>query len=257
MNFFHISILSIVEGITEFLPISSTAHLLLTAKILGLKQTPFLKVFEVAIQSGAILSVILLYLKTFLKNKELTLKITISFLPTAFFGLVFYKLIKNLLFESYGITSFNLIFVGLIFIIVEEFIKRGKIKLSKDLKNLDLKTAFLIGFFQSFAIFPGVSRAGAVILSMLILGFKRKPAVEYSFLLAVPTIISASAFDIYKNADIVFSQTQNLSSLTLGLFLSFISALLTIKWLLKFVKNHDLKIFGYYRLFIGTLSSLI
>lgn len=256
MDILTIVILAIVEGITEFLPISSTAHLIITSKLLNLKQTDFLKLFEVFIQSGAIFSVIFLYIKTLLKNKKIVLNIGFSFLPTAVVGVLLYKFIKNYLFENYYLLAFNLIFVGILFLIIEKLVEKNKITLNKNLNQMNFSTAFLIGLFQSLAVFPGVSRAGAVILIMLVLGFKRKTAVEYSFLLAVPTIISASVFDLYKNLNLLSQSQEYIIYLFFGAFLSFIFALISIKWFLKFLKKHTLIPFGIYRIVVGTIFLL-
>ncbi len=199
MNIFQIIILSIVEGLTEFLPISSTAHLIITTKILNIYQNDFQKLFEVFIQSGAILSVIFLYQKLLLKNRKILINIFVAFLPTAFFGFLFYKIIKDVFFETLNLTIFSLILGGIILVLTEILISKRKLILAKTNDQMKLKEAFLIGFFQSLAIVPGVSRAGAAIVAMMFLGFKRDQSAIFSFLLAVPTILSASFFDLYKN----------------------------------------------------------
>jgi undecaprenyl-diphosphatase len=254
MHFLESLILGIIEGITEFLPISSTAHLILASDILKIQQTDFHKFFEVFIQSGAILAVIFTYFKTIKSNKELIKKIAITFLPTAFFGFILYKIIKNVFFESKIIIIFALIVVGVLFIIVEKILKKNNLISSLELDNLSYKTAFLIGVFQSLAVIPGVSRAGAVILGMIILGFKRKDAVLYSFLVAVPTILSAGLFDLYKTGiNTISLNTSNIISLIIGFLSSFIFALFSTKWLIKYLQNNKLTSFGIYRITIGLL----
>lgn len=257
MSLFHALILGIVEGLTEFLPISSTAHLIITSKLLNIYQTNFLKLFEVFIQSGAILAVIFLYFKYLLKNKKLIKYIIFSFLPTALIGFIFHKIIKNIFFESFSLIIFSLFFIGILFILLEVFIKNKKILLKKKLNNISFFESFLIGFFQSLAIVPGISRAGSVILTMIILGYKREEATLYSFLLAVPTILAAGIFDFYKERQIVFSNIDNLWILFFGFLVSFIFAYLSIKWFIDFVKKNSLLIFGIYRIILAVIVFFI
>src|SRR3990167_5562343 len=148
--------LGLVEGITEFLPISSTAHLIITSKILQLQQTEFLKLFEVFIQSGAILSVVFLYFNYLLKNKIVLLKLLVSFIPTALIGFFFFNIIKDIFFESLLTITVALFFIGLLFIFVEHKIKSGALKLNKNISDISYFQAMLVGFFQAFAIVPGV-----------------------------------------------------------------------------------------------------
>ncbi len=256
MNIIQTIILGIIEGITEFLPISSTAHLIITSKILHLQQTEFIKLFEVFIQSGAILSVLFLYFGYLLKNKDVWLKLIISFIPTALIGFLFINIIKDVFFESTLIVSSALLLVGLLFIFFEGKIKKGKIKLLKQISELSYWDAFLIGFFQSFAIIPGVSRAGAVILSMMILGYKRDESAIYSFLLAVPTILAASVFDLYKSFGVLTTGVTNIQMIVIGFVVSFISAYFSVKWLIEYLKKNSLVIFGIYRIALAIILVL-
>jgi undecaprenyl-diphosphatase len=254
MNIFNAIFLGIIEGLTEFLPISSTAHLILASKILNISQNDFIKFFEIFIQSGAILSIVFLYFKYILKNKKLILPILVSFLMTSLIALPFYKVIKNIFFEDIFLIIFSLIFIGLLMIIIENLIEKNKIKIFKNLENLTLKEAILIGIFQSLSVVPGVSRAGAVILGMLLLKYKRDEAVLYSFLLSAPTIISAGLFDLYKTGfDKIFLIKENLIYLITGFVFSFISALIVVKLFIRYLQNHNLKIFGYYRIILGII----
>lgn len=244
----------VIEGITEFLPISSTAHLILASYILKITPNDFHKFFEVFIQSGAICAVIFNYFY-FLKQKpELIKKIITSFIPTAIFGFFLYKIIKNVFFENYILISLSFIILGIIFILIEKLIINGKIKLELDLNQLNYKKAFLIGIFQGFAVIPGVSRAGAVILGMFLLKFKREESVLYSFFIAVPTIISAGLYDLYKTGinELVLS-SQNIIHLIIGFITSFIFALLTIRWFIKYLQKNNLVPFGFYRIIIGLI----
>lgn len=253
MGIFHAIILGVVEGITEFLPISSTFHLIFTAKILKLTQNDFSKFFEVFIQSGAILSVALLYFTDVVKSKDLIKKLIISFIPTAFFGFIFYKFIKNVLFESQILILIVFITVGFFLIILERIINKNKIILNKDIKSLTYKEALIIGIIQALAVVPGVSRAGAVILIMMFLKFRRSESAYYSFLLAIPTILAASFFDFYKMREIVFNDSNHWSILIVGFFTAFVSSFIVVKWFINFLKTNSLAVFGYYRLIIAII----
>lgn len=256
MNFIQVFILGFVEGITEFLPISSTAHLIITSKILQLQQTNFLKLFEVFIQSGAILSVLFLYFKYLLKNKDVWLKLFISFIPTAIIGYLFINIIKDVFFESMWILISAIFIVGLIFIFLENKIKKGALSLKNKISDISYFHAFLIGLFQALAIIPGISRAGAVIVVMLFLGYKRDESAIYSFLLAVPTIAAASVFDLYKNVGILTSSVINIQMIIIGFVVSFISAYFSVKWLIEYLKTHSLFVFGIYRIALAIILVL-
>lgn len=257
MSFFSILILGIVEGLTEFLPISSTFHLIVISKLLNLSKLDFIKLFEVFIQGAAIFSVLLIYWKKILTDFEILRKIFISFLPTAVIGFVLYRFIKNTLFESYFFMFGVFVLVGIIFIWLEILIMRKKIELKKKIKDISYQEAFLIGFFQSLAVIPGVSRAGAVIVFMLLRGYKRDESVLYSFLLAIPTIISASVFDLYKSKNLLASNINSLFFLGIGSVVSFISAYISVKWLLKFISKNNLVFFGLYRILVGIIILII
>lgn len=250
MTFLEALIFGIVEGVTEFLPISSTGHLILTARLLGLAQTEFLKTFEVVIQFGAILSVVVLYWKTLLVNIEVLKRVLVAFLPTAVLGLLFYKIIKHFLMASDQIVLWSM-FVGGICLIVFELIHKEKDDAVTDLSAVSYRTSFLIGLFQSIAMIPGVSRSAATIVGGLILGLQRKTIVEFSFLLAVPTMLAATGLDLIKNMS-TFSVSQ-INVLSIGFIVSFVSALLGVKFLLSFIKHHSFISFGIYRIIIAVL----
>lgn len=238
-------ILGIVEGITEFLPISSTGHLMLASHLLQLSQTAFLKSFEISIQLGAILSVLVLYTKKFLLDREVIKRLIAAFIPTAVLGLALYKIVKNVFLNSTSIVLWAL-FIGGILLIVFEKIHREDHQAIDDIKTIPCSKAFLIGAFQSIAMIPGVSRSAATILGGLLLGLKRRTIVEFSFLLAVPTMLAATALDLYKNID-SFSSAQ-IDILLIGAGVSFVVALLSMKFLLHFIKNHNFIGFGVYRI---------
>ena len=249
MNLFQAIILGIVEGVTEFLPISSTGHLILTSRILELKQTEFLKSFEIAIQLGAILSIVFLYWKSFLIEQKVLKKVIVAFIPTGVIGFVFYKIFKNFLMQD-TIVLWAL-FLGGIFLIVFEFLYKEKKEAKESMAEISYFQSFLIGIFQSFAMIAGVSRAAATIIGGLSLGLKRKTIVEFSFLLAVPTMLAATLFDLSKNAsDFSFSQ---LHFLIAGFITSFFVAALSVKFLLYFIKKHTFISFGFYRIILALL----
>ncbi len=256
MNLLHALILGIVEGITEFLPVSSTAHLILASKLLQIPQTDFQKFFDVFIQSGAILAVIFLYFQYVLKHKKLQWNIFLSFVPTAIVGLVLYKVIKGVFFESTTLIAWALLILGIVFIVVENFIAKGKIKTEKTMLQISARDAILVGLAQSLAVIPGVSRAGIVMIAMLLLGHKRDESAVYSFLLAVPTLVAASAFDLYKSKDSLFLIHDSLFILFVGFVVSFITAYISVKWLMNYLKNHTLSPFGFYRIGLAIIVML-
>lgn len=250
MSLLHAFILGIVEGITEFLPISSTGHLILTAHTLNIKQTEFLKSFEIAIQLGAILAVVVLYWKTLIKGWGIWKRILVAFLPTACIGVILYKLIKKFLLGNDAVVLWSL-FIGGILLIVFEFFYREKEDARGSIDSISYKQSFCIGLFQSVAVIPGVSRAAATIIGGLSLGLKRKAIVEFSFLLAIPTMLAATALDLVRSANAF--DTHQLFSLCAGFFVSFAVAAVTIKFLLRFIKRHNFILFGIYRICVAIL----
>jgi len=253
MNLLHALLLGIVEGISEFLPISSTAHLILTADLLDIPQTDFVKSFEITIQLGAILSVVVLYWKSFFQKKEVLLKILAAFVPTAVIGFVLHQIIKNIFFESTSLILWSL-FLGGAFLIAFEYMHREKSDATDDLSSVSYKQAVAIGLFQSIAVIPGVSRSAATIIGGLMLGLKRKTIIDFSFLLAVPTMLAATALDLVKEGS-AFS-SADVGVLAVGFATSFVVALLAIKWLLHFIKGHSFVSFGVYRIIIAILFFL-
>jgi undecaprenyl-diphosphatase len=253
MNYFHALVLGIVEGLTEFLPISSTFHLIMTSKILGLASTNFLKMFEVFIQSGAIFSLVFIYLKTLLSDKKLFLNVLYSFIPTATVGFVLHKIIKDVFFESNLLMLSMFVAVGLLFI----FIEKSNLKLSKNIESLTLKQSLLIGLAQAVSVIPGVSRAGSVIVAMMLMGYKRDEAAKYTFLLSLPTIFAASALDLYQGRELLSTLSGSYSLLFIGFFTSLFVAYFIVKWLIKYLSSHTLEIFGYYRLVVATILIII
>ena len=249
MDLFQTLILSFVEGVTEFLPVSSTGHLVLTSQILNIPQTEFVKSFEIIIQLGAILSVVFLYFRTLI-NTKIWPQIFTAFLPSAFIGFVFYKLIKDVLIGNGLITVLALFLGGIGFIAIEYWHKKlPEGKQVAGIEKLSLKNAFIIGLFQSVSVIPGVSRAGSTIIGALLLGTNRKTAAEFSFILAVPTMLGATTLDIFQTR-LNFS-TNELFLLLIGFIASFIFALFSIRLFIKYLSNHNFVAFGVYRIIVA------
>lgn len=253
MDFLQAIILSIVEGISEFLPISSTGHMVLISVLLRIQQTEFVKSFEIFIQLGAILAVVVLYYKTFLQNKEVWKRIIVAFIPTAIIGYALYKIIKHLLLGNTMVTVLAIL-IGGIAMIVLELLHKEKDHHKEKIEEIPLKSAFFIGVFQSISVIPGVSRAAATIIGGLFMGTKRKAAVEFSFLLAVPTMLAATGLDMLKTG-FSFSAYDYLL-LSIGFVGAFVVALFAIKFFLKFVQKHTLIPFGIYRIILAILFLL-
>lgn len=250
MDFFQIFILSLVQGITEFLPISSTGHLILTASVLRIPQTDFLKSFLIMIQAGTIFSVVFLYWKKLFCDLEVFKKITAAFIPTAVVGFIFYKLIKKFLLGNPMVVIASLFLGGLV-LIIYEMKHREKNSDISEIAHLSYPQAALIGIFQAFAMVPGISRSGATIIGGLCLGIRRKTIVEFSFLLAVPTMLAATALDLLKSSA-SFTQEQ-IGTLALGSVLSFLVAIAAIKFFIGFVQRFNLVAFGVYRILAAVL----
>lgn len=253
MTIFESLILGVIEGVTEFLPISSTGHLILASKLFNIAQTDFVKSFEIIIQFGAILSVVWLYRrKIFPLDVRLWSKVFVSFVPTAVIGFILYKLIKAFLLGNVLVTALSLIIGGIILIVFER--RNRKIFNTSqggemDMAEIPYKTAFIIGIFQAIAVIPGVSRSAATIIGGQLFGVTRIAIVEYSFLLAIPTMLAAAGYDLLKNSS-GFSY-DNLLVLTIGFVTSFFVALFSVKFLLRYIKKHDFTYFGIYRIIVG------
>ncbi len=245
MNFFQAIILSIVEGVSEFLPISSTGHLILTSNILKLSQSNFVKDFEIIIQLGAIFAILFLYWNSFFKNIDIWKKVLTAFIPTGIIGFILFKFIKSFLLGNLYITLISL-FIGGVVLILLELIYKEKDHHVESIEKISYKNAFIIGICQAVAVIPGVSRSAATIIGALFLGTKRKAATEFSFLLAVPTMMAATGLDIVKSN---FSYNLNEWFILLTGFMgSFIVAVIVVKWFLKFIQTHTFIPFGVYRI---------
>jgi undecaprenyl-diphosphatase len=254
MSILHAFIFGIVEGITEFLPISSTGHLMLTAKILQISQSEFVKSFEIAIQLGAILSVIVLYWEKLVRGYEIWKRLFVAFIPAAVIGAVLYKTIKRYFMANNNVVLWAL-FLGGLFLIVFELLYREREGAAEDIKRISYPQALIIGLFQSVAMVPGVSRAAATIIGGLVVGLKRKAIVEFSFLLAIPTMLAATALDLLKSANVF--KPEQFVLLGEGFLVSFAVAIVAIKFLLAFIKRHNFISFGVYRIIVALAFWLI
>jgi len=251
----HLSalILGIVEGITEFLPISSTGHLVLTAQLLQIPSSPFVSSFEIAIQLGAICAVVGRYLPRLIRDFHLWIRLIIAFIPTGLVGLLAYPLIKSLL--ANPTTILWALGIGGVVIILFEKIIHEKADSGEDISKLPLKTAFLVGVAQSVSVIPGVSRAAATICGGMAVGMSRRAIVEFSFLLAIPTMVVATGFDLIKNAG-AFGAGQ-WSVLAIGAIAAWLTARVAMKWLIGYIQHHDFTVFGIYRIAVAFIGAFI
>lgn len=247
MNYFDAIILGVVEGLTEFFPISSTGHLILVSDILGLPETEFLKTFQIGIQLGAILAIVALYWRKLLFDQESIKKILVALLPALGVGFVLYKAIRQL-FESSLVVVIAL-FVGGVVLILFEWLRGTKEEDGIRIENMSYRTAFLVGLFQTLSVVPGVSRAGATLLGGLFLGMQRKAIVEFSFLLAVPTMVAATTLDVWKHGAQFSSADWPL--LGVGFVTAFIVAIIAVRFLLRYVETHTFIAFGVYRIIVA------
>ena len=247
MNILQAVVLGIVEGLTEFLPISSTAHLILASRIFGIPTDDFLKTFEIAIQLGAIMAVALLYRAIFLKQWQINKRVLIAFLPTAILGAALYPFIKELL-GSTTSASVALLVGGIALIVFERLHREGPNDVGA-LSIISYKQAIAIGLAQSVAMVPGISRSAATIIGGMMVGIKRETIVEFSFLLAVPTMAAATGVDLLKNFNGFSGGEVNL--LFVGFFSAFASALFAVSWFIQYIKNHTFTAFGIYRIVIA------
>ncbi len=253
MEIFHAIVLAIIEGLTEFLPVSSTGHMIIGSSLMGIASDPFTKMFTVAIQFGAILSVIVLYWKRFFQTIDFYIKLFLAFLPAAIIGFLFNDYIDQLL-ERVDIVAYMLIAGGIIFLFVDKVFEENE---KKD-KAINHFTAIRIGFFQVIAMLPGVSRSAATIIGGLSQGLNKKTAAEFSFFLAVPTMFAATLYKMYKYFDsgATFGGSE-ITLLVIGNIVAFVVALLAIRSFISFLTRHGFKLFGYYRIILGIILLIL
>ena len=264
MSIWQAIILAIVEGLTEFLPISSTGHMIIASSLMGISELPITKIFTVNIQFGAILSVVVLYWRRFIQSFDFYLKLLVAFIPAAVIGFIFSKAIDALL-ENVVVTAIMLLVGGFVLLFIDKWFRNA------DKDKISYKNAFIIGLAQCVAMIPGVSRSAASIIGGMSQGINRKAAAEFSFFLAVPTMLAASTYklitdllgleisDVIKlNFDKIESRFDIITSddiqlLLIGNFVAFIVAMLAISFFINFLTKYGFKLFGYYRIALGIL----
>ena len=245
MNFWEAIILAIIEGLTEFLPVSSTGHMIIASSFMGIAHEEFTKLFTIAIQLGTILSVVVLYVKRFFQSIDFYVKLLVAFIPAVVLGLLFNDLIDELL-ESPVTVAVSLIIGGIILLRVDQWFGQGEDT------EISYSTALKIGFFQCLAMIPGVSRSGASIVGGMSQKMSRTAAAEFSFFLAVPTMLGATAKKSFYYYQAGFElTTEHIQLLAIGNIIGFFVALLAIKTFINFLSKSGFKVFGYYRIIIG------
>ena len=252
-------ILGIVEGLTEFLPISSTGHLILAGDLLGYTSEKA-KVFEIAIQTGAMLAIVWEYRRRFAgaisgafsdaKAQRFLLNLIVAFIPAAVLGLAFGSIIKKHLFFALPV-ALAFIVGGIIILWVEKHCTKGREPRVKDVDDMTWHDALKVGIAQTFALIPGTSRSGATIIGGMLFGLSRKVATEFSFFLAVPTLVAAGGYSLFKNRALL--STDDLGFFAVGFVTAFISAFICVRWLLRYIASHDFTIFAWYRIAFGLI----
>ncbi|CAH8284637.1 undecaprenyl-diphosphatase [Mariniflexile fucanivorans] len=260
MNYIEAIILAVIEGITEYLPVSSTGHMIIASSFMKIASDDFTKLFTIVIQLGAILSVVILYWKRFFQSLDFYFKLLVAFIPAVVLGLLLNDVIDELL-ESPVVVAITLILGGFILLKVDDWFKANEVYDEAQPEahtKISYATALKIGFFQCLAMIPGTSRSGASIVGGMTQKLNRKTAAEFSFFLAVPTMFGATAkklYDYYK-AGFVLSSDQ-INYLIIGNVLAFIVALIAIKSFIDYLSKKGFKIFGYYRIILGMALLLI
>ncbi|MCC8425323.1 undecaprenyl-diphosphate phosphatase [Mucilaginibacter sp. UR6-11] len=257
MNIIHVIVLAVIEGLTEFLPVSSTGHLVVASAIMGIGKDEFVKLFEIVIQLGAILAVVVLYFKRFFRSVDFYIKLIIGVIPAVIFGLLLKKKIDILL-ESPLVVAVAFVIGGVILLFVDEWFNKPTID---DEKEITYLTALKIGLFQCLAMVPGVSRSGASIVGGMTQKLSRKAAAEFSFFLAVPTMFGATLkdlYDFYKHGNMAAADLhQDIKYLLIGSAIAFIVALLAIKSFITFLEQKGFRLFGIYRILAGIVIIIL
>jgi undecaprenyl-diphosphatase len=271
MSWIEAFILALIEGLTEFLPVSSTGHMIIGSSLMGISDNEFTKMFTVAIQFGAILSVVVIYFRSFFKSVNFYVKLFAAFIPTAIVGLLAKSYIDSLL-ENVAVVAISLIAGGIVLLFVDKWFAANEraalpaegneqgfpegevVAQQKSDENVTYKTAFVIGLFQCIAMIPGVSRSAATIIGGLTQKLTRRAAAEFSFFLAVPTMFAAtlkSMYDVYKESPEVI--TDNIPVLVFGNVVAFVVAIVAIKFFIGILTKHGFRVFGWYRIIAGAL----
>ena len=249
--------LGLIEGLTEFIPVSSTGHLLLAGHFLGFESAG--KTFEVVIQLGAVLALLTVYFGKLWQvfrdaprdpaARRFILSVLVAFLPAVVIGVLAHDFIKSVLFETPRLIAVMLVLGGVVLLFVDRIAPAPR---HDDATVFPVKMSLIIGFIQCLAMIPGVSRSGATIVGALMLGASKRAAAEFSFFLSLPTMAGAFAYDIYKNRDVLDAGAVN--EIALGLVCAFISAVLIVRWLLAFVSRHGYAVFGWWRIVVGSIA---
>jgi undecaprenyl-diphosphatase len=257
MNIFHVIVLAIIEGLTEFLPVSSTGHMVVASSLMGIGKDEFVKLFEIVIQLGAILSVVVLYFKRFFRSFNFYIKLVVGVIPAVVFGVLFKSKISALL-ENPLVVGIALVAGGVVLLFVDDWFKNPTVK---DEEDISYATALKIGFFQCLAMIPGVSRSASSIIGGMSQKLSRTAAAEFSFFLAVPTMLGATlkdVYDFYKDGGINQADLyQDIKFLLVGSLIAFIVALLAIKSFITFLERKGFKIFGWYRIGAGIVIIIL
>lgn len=251
------ALLGLLEGLTEFIPVSSTGHLLLAGHFLGFESAG--KTFEVVIQLGAVLAILIIYFGRLLKvaqdaphdpqARRFIWSILLAFLPAVFIGVLAHDFIKTVLFETPRLIAVMLIIGGVILLVVDRLAPAPR---HDDAMRFPLSMAIKIGFIQCLAMIPGTSRSGSTIVGALLLGASKRAAAEFSFFLSMPTMAGAFAYDLYKNRDVLDASAVN--EIAVGFVMAFISAILVVRWLLGYVSRKGYALFGWWRIIVGVLA---
>ncbi len=254
MTWIQAIILAIVEGLTEFLPVSSTGHMIITSSLMGIETDEFVKLFTVAIQLGTILSVVVLYFKRFFKSIDFYFRLLVAFIPAAIFGVLFSDAIDEML-ENPTVVAVSLVLGGIFLLFVDKIFKNG---VEENADKIKYPSAFVIGLFQCLAMIPGVSRSAATIIGGMQQRLTRKAAAEFSFFLAVPTMFAATAkklLDFYQDGHTITG--HEISLLAIGNLVGFIVAIVAIKSFISFVTKYGFRAFGIYRIIVGGIILIL
>ena len=252
MNYFEAIILAIIEGLTEYLPVSSTGHMIIASSMMGIASDEFVKMFTIAIQFGAILSVVVLYWKRFFQSIDFYLKLFVAFLPAAVIGFLLNDYIDALL-ENVIVVAFSLMIGGVVLLFVDKWFKYQE----NDPDEMTYGKALAVGFFQVIAMVPGVSRSAATIIGGLTQNLTRTAAAEFSFFLAVPTMFAATAYKMLKFQKEVGFTLENIPVLLVGNAIAFVVAMVAIKGFITFLTKHGFEMFGWYRIALGAIILIL
>ena len=254
MSFLEAIILAIIEGLTEFLPVSSTGHMIIASTFMGIASDNFVKLFTVAIQFGAILSVVIVYFKKFFQSWNFYMKLLVAFVPTGIIGLLLKSHVDALL-ENVWVVAVSLLLGGIVLLFVDKMFAKNE---EDGLTEISYKTGFIIGTIQSIAMIPGVSRSAATIIGGLSQKLSRKAAAEFSFFLAVPTMFAATAKSIWDEKELLSNSSNNeLVLLIIGNIIAFIVAYIAIRSFISYLSKNGFKIFGYYRIILGSILIIL